>query len=167
MARRVEPDPETWWDRYGHRLDTALLRHRRWGPVVAASLTVPPGCGGAIIVMALYALGPAPLDTQLWVTDATSAGTKLLHNPLSLSDEFGSTLYSLGDRVVFSGYEANTGLEPWVSDGTEAGTLLLQNIHASGSSYPSSFTRVGSSKLFFVANDGVHGPELWMMPVER
>ena len=23
MARRVEPDPETWWDRYGHRLEAS------------------------------------------------------------------------------------------------------------------------------------------------
>jgi ELWxxDGT repeat protein len=91
----------------------------------------------------------------------------MLHHPLSRSDEFGSTLYSLGDRVVFSGYAANTALEPWVSDGTEAGTRLLQDINASGSSYPASFTRVGSSKLFFVANDGVHGNELWMMPLAR
>lgn len=121
--------------------------------------------GKLYVVMALYGLGPAPRDTQLWVSDGTSAGTKLLHNPLSLSDEVGSTLYSLGDRVVFGGYEANTGLEPWVSDGTEAGTLRLQNISAPGSSYPSSFTRVGASKLFFVANDGIHANELWMMPL--
>jgi hypothetical protein len=43
--------------RWGHRLDTALVRHRGLGPVVAAALTIPPGCGGAIVVMALYARG--------------------------------------------------------------------------------------------------------------
>ncbi|MFL5355660.1 ELWxxDGT repeat protein [Archangium sp.] len=123
--------------------------------------------GKLYVVLALYGMGPAPRDTQLWVSDATSAGTKLLHHPLSLSDEFGSTLYSVGDRVVFSGYEANTGLEPWVSDGTEAGTRLLQDIASPGHSYPSGFTRVGSSKLFFVATDAAHGNELWMVPLAR
>ncbi|MCD4523543.1 putative manganese transporter [Nocardioides sp. cx-173] len=43
--------------RWGHRLDDALVRHRRLGPLVAAALTVPPGCGGAIVVMAVYARG--------------------------------------------------------------------------------------------------------------
>ncbi|MEV7429349.1 MULTISPECIES: putative manganese transporter [unclassified Nocardioides] len=43
--------------RWGHRLDDALERHRRLGPLVAALLTVPPGCGGAIIVMSVYARG--------------------------------------------------------------------------------------------------------------
>ncbi|MDN4175074.1 putative manganese transporter [Nocardioides sp. SOB77] len=43
--------------RWGHRLDAALERHRRLGPLVAALLTVPPGCGGAIVVMAVYARG--------------------------------------------------------------------------------------------------------------
>lgn len=123
--------------------------------------------GKLFLVLELYGLGPAPRDTQLWVSDGTSTGTKMLHRPLSRSDEFGSTLYAVGDRVVFSGFDANTGLEPWVSDGTAAGTQLLQDLNASGSSYPGGFTRVGSSKLFFVANDGVHGNELWMMPVAR
>ncbi|WP_101524977.1 putative manganese transporter [Nocardioides houyundeii] len=47
------------WARYrwGDRLDAALERRRGWGPLVAALLTVPPGCGGAIIVMAVYSRG--------------------------------------------------------------------------------------------------------------
>jgi hypothetical protein len=47
------------WARYrwGDRFDAALERHRRLGPLVAALLTVPPGCGGAIIVMAVYSRG--------------------------------------------------------------------------------------------------------------
>jgi hypothetical protein len=47
------------WARYrwGRRFDALLGRHRRLGPLVAAASTMPPGCGGAIIVMALYARG--------------------------------------------------------------------------------------------------------------
>jgi hypothetical protein len=47
------------WARYrwGGRFDAALERHRRLGPLIAALLTVPPGCGGAIIVMSVYARG--------------------------------------------------------------------------------------------------------------
>ena len=43
--------------RWGGRFDAALERHRRLGPLIAALLTVPPGCGGAIIVMSVYARG--------------------------------------------------------------------------------------------------------------
>jgi hypothetical protein len=43
--------------RWGHRLDDALRRHRALAPLVAAALTMPPGCAGAIIVVAAYARG--------------------------------------------------------------------------------------------------------------
>ena len=43
--------------RWGARFDAALEDHRRLGPLIAAFMTVPPGCGGAIVVMSLYARG--------------------------------------------------------------------------------------------------------------
>ncbi|HEX8826106.1 MAG TPA: ELWxxDGT repeat protein [Archangium sp.] len=111
--------------------------------------------------------GPAPRDVQLWVTDGTGSGTKLLHRPLSLSDEFGSELFALDGRILFTGNEEATGLEPWESDGTVAGTRRLQDI-APGpvGSFPRSYTRVGS-RVFFVADDTVHGTELWVLPLRR
>jgi ELWxxDGT repeat protein len=112
--------------------------------------------------------GPAPRDVQLWVTDGTSSGTKLLHRPLSLSDEFGSELFTLDDRILFTGAEdPGVNLEPWVSDGTVKGTRKLQEVAPGGaSSLPSGYTRVGS-QVFFVANDTVHGNELWVLPLLR
>jgi ELWxxDGT repeat protein len=108
--------------------------------------------------------GPAPRDVQLWVTDGTGAGTKLLHRPLSLSDEFESQLYTLDDRILFSGIGEGTGLELWVSDGTMQGTRMMQDLSpGAGSSYPRGFTRVGTS-VFFVAQDPAHGSELWVLP---
>jgi len=43
--------------RWGGRLDELVVRHRRLAPLVAALLTMPPGCGGAILVVAAYARG--------------------------------------------------------------------------------------------------------------
>ncbi|WP_137293877.1 putative manganese transporter [Nocardioides dongxiaopingii] len=43
--------------RWGDQLAAALTRHARHAPAAAALLTMPPGCGGAIIVMSLYARG--------------------------------------------------------------------------------------------------------------
>jgi hypothetical protein len=60
-------------------------------------------------------------------------------------------------------------MEPWKSDGTTAGTVLVKDINpGSASSYPvDSPLRQGLSggHLFFTADDGVHGTELWDPPV--
>jgi hypothetical protein len=57
--------------RWGHRLDAALVRHRALAPLVAAALTVPPGCGGAILVMAAYARGAVSFGAAIAALVAT------------------------------------------------------------------------------------------------
>src|SRR5262249_39719521 len=57
------------------------------------------------------------------------------------------------------------GRELWRSDGTAAGTVLVKDINpGSGSSNPEGLTLSGGH-LFFTADDGVHGVELWDPPV--
>jgi hypothetical protein len=57
--------------RWGHRLDDALQRRRALAPLVGAALTMPPGCGGAIIVMAAYARGAVSYGTAIAALVAT------------------------------------------------------------------------------------------------
>ena len=57
--------------RWGHRLDAALERHRRLAPLVAAGLTMPPGCGGAILVMTAYARGAVSYGAAIAALVAT------------------------------------------------------------------------------------------------
>lgn len=57
--------------RWGHRLDAALVRHRALAPLVAAALTVPPGCGGAILVMAAYSRGAVSFGAAIAALVAT------------------------------------------------------------------------------------------------
>ncbi|TNC42438.1 putative manganese transporter [Mumia zhuanghuii] len=57
--------------RWGHRLDDLVQRHRRLGPPVAAALTMPPGCGGAIVVVALYARGGVSYGSAIAALVAT------------------------------------------------------------------------------------------------
>ena len=61
------------WARYrwGGRLDAALVRYRRLGPVLAAAMTFPPGCGGAIVVIALYARGAVSYGAAIAALVAT------------------------------------------------------------------------------------------------
>jgi len=111
--------------------------------------------------------GPAPRDTQLWVTDGTKSGTRLLRRPLSLSDEYSSPILALGAGLAFfSAYEASSAsIEPWVTDGTVAGTRRLRDIAPGGeSSYPRSFTRVGD-RIFFSAYDETLAGQLWSVPL--
>jgi hypothetical protein len=49
----------------------------------------------------------------------------------------------------------------WKTDGTAAGTSLVRDINVGeGSSVPATMTDVDGT-LFFRADDGVHGNELW------
>src|SRR3954447_8010860 len=57
--------------RWGHRLDAAPERHGRVAPLVAAGLTMPPGCGGAILVMAAYARGAVSYGAAIAALVAT------------------------------------------------------------------------------------------------
>jgi len=72
----------------------------------------------------------------------------------------------LGNSVVFVATTASHGRELWITDGTSAGTSELKDINSgAGDAFPgvgSSEARVVvGSELFFTANDGTHGIELW------
>ena len=120
--------------------------------------------GKLFFAQAISSGGPVPLEAQLWVTDGTQAGTLQLSRLLSRRDEFQSSIYAVGDRVLYNESGSDLGLEPWVSDGTAAGTALVQDINPGGNSFPYRFTRVGST-VYFVAYDSTHGYELWALPI--
>lgn len=70
-----------------------------------------------------------------------------------------------GEAFFFAGNPAS-GEEPWISDGTPSGTRLLKDIMpGSGGSkqtsiFPDSFVEF-NGLVYFAANDGVSGLELW------
>jgi len=72
----------------------------------------------------------------------------------------------LGDHVIFVASTASDGRELWITDGTSAGTQELKDIRSgTGDAFPgvasSEARAVVGSELFFTANDGTHGIELW------
>ncbi|SEN27993.1 ELWxxDGT repeat-containing protein [Stigmatella aurantiaca] len=108
--------------------------------------------------------GPAPRTTQLWVTDGTQAGTTLLLEPVSNSDESVPFVQSVADNLVmllvYSG-----GPSAWVTDGTVPGTRPVAYVGAEGKpSDPGPYTRVGE-ELFFSARDGSGYYQLWSVPL--
>ncbi|MCR9243695.1 MAG: hypothetical protein NXI31_01600 [bacterium] len=97
---------------------------------------------------------------QLWRTDGTVAGTVLFGFVDTLNSPRN---YKPGvDRLLLEFDDGFTGRELWSVDGTSAGTTLLTEV-APGDSNVFDLTRVGPN-LVFVADDGVHGAELFAVP---
>jgi ELWxxDGT repeat protein len=98
----------------------------------------------------------------LWVTDGTVAGTRPVEGvaPLGLHVPF-------GDRLLLFHDDGVRGAELWRTDGTAAGTALVREIRpgpeGSTPRWPFDPDEVATldGVLWFVADDGVHGPEPW------
>ena len=111
---------------------------------------------------------------ELWVSDGTAEGTQLVTD-INLSIygngnyEIGSRPYELTEfngKLYFTANDGESGRELYVSDGTAEGTQLVADINPDIGSYPSGshpsyFTEL-NGKLYFTANDGEHGNELWV-----
>jgi ELWxxDGT repeat protein len=107
-------------------------------------------------------------DSTIWKSDGTPGGTVPLNqlNP----DQFSIPrhLTNVNGTLFFMAYNNTIGYELWKTDGTDGGTVLVKDINPTGdgivSSYydtvPFHFTNVNGI-LFFYANNGVNGTELW------
>ena len=108
---------------------------------------------------------------ELWKTDGTSNGTVRVRdiNP-NATGSFPTSLTNVNGTLFFAANDGTYGTELWKSDGTTNGTALVKNIFT-GSTTILGFVTINSSlpgqlvngngTLFFTANDGIHGTELW------
>jgi ELWxxDGT repeat protein len=101
---------------------------------------------------------------ELWKSDGTAKGTKLVKNinPTSAREasDIGN-LVALRKRLYFSANDGKHGLELWKSDGTRSGTKLVKDIKpGKADSNPDQLTAF-KGRLLFSADDGVHGTEMW------
>ena len=102
---------------------------------------------------------------ELWRTDGTGAGTHRVADIDPLDDDYVYGITAFGDKVFFRAERSDTGAEPWISDGTPAGTLMLADVNP-GPNGSAMFagqreSQVGG-RVFFSADDGVHGLEPWV-----
>lgn len=102
---------------------------------------------------------------ELWKSNGTSAGTDIVED---LRDPGGSNpidLTEVGGTLFFQADVTGTGKELWKSDGTPAGTDIVENINPeSPATSEASLTELTSfgGKLYFYANDSLHGFEPWV-----
>jgi len=103
---------------------------------------------------------------ELWKSDGTEAGTVIVKD---ISPGFYSSgpryLTDVDGTLFFAAFDQVHSLELWKSDGTEAGTVLVKDINTDPGPYgQSSYLRYltdVNGTLFFSADDGTHGRELW------
>jgi ELWxxDGT repeat protein len=86
-------------------------------------------------------------------------------NPAVGAGSFPSDLTAVNGTLYFSADDGTNGPELWKSDGTNLGTVPVKdapgiNPLAGAGSGPNNLTAVGNT-LFFSANDGTNGVELW------
>jgi ELWxxDGT repeat protein len=124
---------------------------------------------------------------ELWKSNGTAQGTVLVKDINESGPSYPQVLTAVGDTLFFAARDGVHGFELWKSDGTRRGTRLVKDVHpGAGDSLRTSFHfhhpcrvrfpyfpyfKVGPSvctelvgvgdRLYFGANDGRHGRELW------
>jgi ELWxxDGT repeat protein len=141
------------------------------GPYLVKDIKPGPGSSSPADLVELggrllFVAGDGARGRELWRSNGTAAGTKRIKdirpggggsNPRGLT--------RCGNQVLFSADDGR-GQELWRTDGTGAGTTLVKNIRpGKQGSMPKGevnplFVCV-NGVVYFVADDGTHGAELW------
>src|ERR1051325_7394382 len=110
-----------------------------------------------------FAASTDAYGSELWSTDGTSAGTKLVADIVpGTSSSSPGAFRTVNGVLLFSARDANHGVELWTSDGTAAGTHLFLDLNPGPSSAQAFFASFNyKNGTFFTADDGVNGRELW------
>ncbi len=133
------------------------------------SFAAPPSLGGLTVAgKYLYFVASQPsAGSELWRTDGRD--TRIVRDiNRGVADAAPAPLIAAGGRLFFTADDGVHGRELWTSDGTPAGTRMVKDVNPGagsafygGDSYvPDQFAAAGTT-VFFAANDGAHGWELW------
>ena len=118
---------------------------------------------------------------KIWKSDGSASGTMLVKNIWELPDTTyewseldrlttvnGTSLFFVTSRwqLVGTSIAIQHDCNLWKSDGTEMGTVLVKDVNPDNTNYPPLNENIGSfvdygGVLFFLADDGVQGTQLW------
>src|SRR5215213_6216711 len=175
---------EELWRSNGTRSGTRLVKDIDPGPLVIKKMeNTEAGSSAPDKVLRtkrwiFFAAITASKGEEMWKSDGTRKGTKIVKDIVPGPGDSGAEDFvSIGSRTtLFRAWHADHGEELWKTDGTEKGTTLVKDINRDlppgarcdqsdcgipkGWSHPDTPTAMGKT-LFFAADDGKHGVELW------
>ncbi|HLP18624.1 MAG TPA: T9SS type A sorting domain-containing protein [Bacteroidota bacterium] len=154
------------WRSDGTEAGTFILKNIS----IYGATTGAPSHACAVLNDKLYFAGDStqsnPVKDQLWVTDGTVGGTKLVKtiNPSGPAG-IGGMFVSDG-KLYFYAYDGSGNgywCQPWVSDGTPAGTFKLKAVKSTiyGDALPMGYTPY-NGKVYFRMTDDTSATQLWV-----
>ena len=175
---------EELWRSNGTRSGTGLVKDIDPGPLVV-NVAQNTETGSSVPDKVLrtkkgiyFAATTVKYGEELWKSDGTKSGTKIVKDIVPGPGSSGAEGFvSIAPRTTFfRAWDKKHGEELWKTDGTEKGTTLIKDINPDlppgarcdqgecgipkGWSHPDTPTAMGNT-LFFAADDGKHGVELW------
>jgi ELWxxDGT repeat protein len=125
---------------------------------------------------------PDRQEYELWISDGTKSGTKLLKVVTSIENNSYQTLsyyipksfMVVNDKVYFYAGNKSEGVQLWVTDGTSNGTKIVKRITQNGKDivdkyrqylpfmYSFPYLMEYNNQLVFCADDGINGEEIWI-----
>ena len=104
------------------------------------------------------------LGDGLWKTDGTAEGTVSVQDSINTVVAYYYGITEFNGEFYFQATDNVNGFELWKTNGMAAGTVLVKDINPGArSSFDYRFKdfTVFNGALYFHANDGVNGSELW------
>ncbi len=133
-----------------------------------ASASSSPANLAVINGLLYFAANNGTNGVELWMSDGIAGGSTVLLRDINTTTATASSspanLTEVNGVLYFTANNGTNGVELWKSDGLLGGvTEMARDINtttATASSSPANLTNVGGV-LFFTANDGINGIELW------
>ncbi len=107
--------------------------------------------------------------TELWITNGTAAGTKMVADLNTNMNANGGTdgssphhITPLGNGKALFSANPGSGYQLFATDGTTGGTGAVLDNNSAKVIAPFEFAALGNGKAVFASDDGVHGTELWV-----
>jgi ELWxxDGT repeat protein len=175
---------EELWRSIGTRSGTRLVKDIDPGPLVIKKMEkTETGSSAPDSVLRTkkwiyFQASTVKYGEELWKSDGTTSGTKIVKDIVPGPGDSGpEDIVSTAPRTTFfRAWDKKHGEELWRTDGTESGTKLIKDINPDlppgarcdqsecgipkGWSHPDTVTVMGK-QVFFAADDGKHGVELW------
>lgn len=104
----------------------------------------------------------------IYYTDGSVSGTQLIPGTQNVVVESSQNVVFIecNNKLFFIADDGTHGQELWITDGTSAGTKMVKDIVAgigNAQIQPMRFAAASfQNKLFFIANDGTNGSEIWV-----